>query len=140
MRYVKLDDKYVVDNDRVIMSGTHALVRVPLLQKEIDTRNGLNTGGFISGYRGSPLGSYDMELWRAKKLLESHDILFQPGVNEDLAATAVWGTQMLASIPQANKAGGFALWYGSGPGFDRSGDQVTHCNMARTHPNCGIPT
>src|SRR3546814_3673881 len=91
MRYVKLDDKYVVDNDRVIMSGTHALVRVPLLQKEIDTRNGLNTGGFISGYRGSPLDSYDMELWRAKKLLESHDILFQPGVNEDLAATAVWG-------------------------------------------------
>src|SRR3546814_7906885 len=103
MRDVKLDDKYTVEDGRVIMSGTHALVRLPMMQKEIDKRNGLNTGGFISGYRGSPLGSYDLELWRAKELLESHDILFQPGVNEDLAATAVWGTQMLASVPQANK-------------------------------------
>src|SRR3546814_19088590 len=96
------------------MSGTHALLRLPMMQKEIDKRNGLNTGGFISGYRGSPLGSYDLELWHAKELLESHDILFQPGVNEDLAATAGWGTQMRASVPQDNKDGGFALWYSQG--------------------------
>src|SRR3546814_17193101 len=85
MRDVKLDDKYTVEDGRVIMSGTHALVRLPMMQKEIDKRNGLNTGGFIYGYRGSPLGSYDLELWRDKEMLESHDILFQPGVNEDLA-------------------------------------------------------
>src|SRR3546814_1990262 len=90
------------------MTGTHALVRLPMLQKERDTRAGLDTGGFISGYRGSPLGSYDQELWRAKDLLESMDVLFQPGVNEDLAATAVWGTQMLAGIPDATKDGVFA--------------------------------
>ncbi|MCB4859784.1 MULTISPECIES: indolepyruvate ferredoxin oxidoreductase family protein [unclassified Sphingobium] len=138
MRDVKLDDKYTVDDGRVIMSGTHALIRVPLLQREIDQRNGLNTGGFISGYRGSPLGSYDMELWRAKKLLESHDILFQPGVNEDLAATAVWGTQMLATTPGANKDGVFAIWYGKGPGVDRSGDPFKHGNFAGTHPNGGV--
>ncbi|CAN5409652.1 indolepyruvate ferredoxin oxidoreductase family protein [soil metagenome] len=138
MRDVKLDDKYTVDDGRVIMSGTHALIRVPLLQREIDQRNGLDTGGFISGYRGSPLGSYDMELWRAKKLLESHDILFQPGVNEDLAATAVWGTQMLATTPGANKDGVFAIWYGKGPGVDRSGDPFKHGNMAGTHPNGGV--
>ncbi|MDB5714878.1 MAG: hypothetical protein JWO15_2275 [Sphingomonadales bacterium] len=138
MRDVKLDDKYTVEDDRVIMSGTHALVRVPMLQREIDRRNGLNTAGFISGYRGSPLGSYDLELWRAKKLLESHDILFQPGVNEDLAATAVWGTQMLATTPGANKDGVFAIWYGKGPGVDRSGDPFKHGNFAGTHPNGGV--
>src|SRR3546814_835810 len=138
MRDVKLDDKYTVEDGRVIMSGTHALVRLPMMQKEIDKRNGLNTGGFISGYRGSPLGSYDLELWRAKELLESHDILFQPGVNEDLAATAVWGTQMLASVPQANKDGVFAIWYGKGPGVDRSGDPFKHGNFAGTHPNGGV--
>ena len=138
MRDVKLDDKYTVDDGRVIMSGTHALIRVPLLQKEIDQRNGLDTGGFISGYRGSPLGSYDMELWRAKKLLESHDIIFQSGVNEDLAATAVWGTQMLATTPGANKDGVFAIWYGKGPGVDRSGDPFKHGNIAGTHPHGGV--
>ncbi|SCW34043.1 indolepyruvate ferredoxin oxidoreductase [Sphingobium faniae] len=138
MRDVKLDDKYTVDDGRVIMSGTHALIRVPLLQKEIDQRNGLDTGGFISGYRGSPLGSYDQELWRARKLLEDHDILFQPGVNEDLAATAVWGTQMLATTPGANKDGVFAIWYGKGPGVDRSGDPFKHGNIAGTHPNGGV--
>ena len=138
MRDVQLDDKYTVPEGRVIMSGTHALIRVPLLQKEFDRRNGLNTGGFISGYRGSPLGSYDLELWRAKALLESHDILFQPGVNEDLAATAVWGTQMLAGTPGANKDGVFAIWYGKGPGVDRSGDPFKHGNFAGSHPNGGV--
>src|SRR3546814_3630327 len=103
MRDVKLSDKYTIDEGTVLMTGTHALVRLPMLQKERDTRAGLDTGGFISGYRGSPLGSYDQELWRAKDLLESMDVLFQPGVNEDLAATAVWGTQMLAGIPRSEE-------------------------------------
>jgi indolepyruvate ferredoxin oxidoreductase len=138
MRDVTLQDKYTIDEGTVLMTGTHALVRVPMLQKEIDTRLGLNTAGFISGYRGSPLGSYDLELWRAKDLLASHDIVFQPGVNEDLAATAVWGTQMLATTPSANRDGVFAIWYGKGPGVDRSGDPFKHGNIAGSHPNGGV--
>jgi indolepyruvate ferredoxin oxidoreductase len=138
MRDVKLTDKYTIDEGTVLMTGTHALVRLPMLQKERDTRAGLDTGGFISGYRGSPLGSYDQELWRAKDLLESMDVMFQPGVNEDLAATAVWGTQMLAGIPDATKDGVFALWYGKGPGVDRSGDPFKHGNMAGSHPHGGV--
>jgi indolepyruvate ferredoxin oxidoreductase len=138
MRDVKLTDKYTIDEGTVLMTGTHALVRLPMLQKERDTRAGLDTGGFISGYRGSPLGSYDQELWRAKDLLESMDVMFQPGVNEDLAATAVWGTQMLAGIPDATKDGVFAIWYGKGPGVDRSGDPFKHGNMAGSHPNGGV--
>ncbi len=138
MRDVKLNDKYVIDEGTVLMTGTHALVRLPMLQKDRDTRAGLDTGGFISGYRGSPLGSYDQELWRAGDLLKSMDIIFQPGVNEDLAATAVWGTQMLAGIPGATKDGVFAIWYGKGPGVDRSGDPFKHGNMAGTHPNGGV--
>lgn len=138
MRDVKLDDKYTAESGQVLMTGTQALVRIPMIQRELDRRRGLNTAGFISGYRGSPLGGYDQELWRARKLLEKHDILFQPGVNEDLAATAVWGTQMLASTPKANKDGVFAIWYGKGPGVDRSGDPFKHGNIAGTHPNGGV--
>jgi indolepyruvate ferredoxin oxidoreductase len=138
MRNVTLDDKYTCEDGAVLMSGTHALVRLPLLQRGIDRRAGLNTAGFISGYRGSPLGSYDQELWRARKLLEQNDIVFQPGVNEDLAATAVWGTQMLATTPQPNKDGVFAIWYGKGPGVDRSGDPFKHGNIAGTHPHGGV--
>ncbi|WP_299310226.1 indolepyruvate ferredoxin oxidoreductase family protein [uncultured Croceicoccus sp.] len=138
MRDVALTDKYTQVDDRVIMSGTHALVRLPLLQKQIDEANGLNTAGFISGYRGSPLGSYDMELWRAKDLLGKSDILFQPGVNEDLAATAVWGTQMLDGVPGKNRDGVFAIWYGKGPGVDRSGDPFKHGNVAGSHPKGGV--
>ncbi|MGQ7863989.1 indolepyruvate ferredoxin oxidoreductase family protein [Pseudomonas sp. 32A] len=138
MRDVKLEDKYTADTGTVLMTGTQALVRVPMLQRELDRRAGLNTAGFISGYRGSPLGSFDLELWRVKKLLDSHDILFQPGVNEDLAATAVWGTQMLASTPLPNKDGVFAIWYGKGPGVDRSGDPLKHGNVCGTHPHGGV--
>jgi indolepyruvate ferredoxin oxidoreductase len=138
MRDVKLEDKYTAESGAVLITGTQALVRVPMLQREIDRRNGLNTAGFISGYRGSPLGGYDLELWRVKKLLVEHDILFQPGVNEDLAATAVWGTQMLAGAPNPNKDGVFAIWYGKGPGVDRSGDPLKHGNVAGTHPNGGV--
>jgi indolepyruvate ferredoxin oxidoreductase len=138
MRDVTLDDKYTAQSGVVVMTGTQALVRLPMLQREIDRRAGLNTAGFISGYRGSPLGAYDQELWRARKHLDAHDIVFQPGVNEDLAATAVWGAQMLASTPGANKDGVFAIWYGKGPGVDRSGDPFKHGNVAGTHPNGGV--
>ena len=138
MRDVLLDDKYVAETGTVLMNGIQALVRLPMLQRDRDRRDGLNTGGFISGYRGSPLGSYDLELWRAKDHLAAHGIVFQPGVNEDLAATAVWGTQMLATTPGANKDGVFAIWYGKGPGVDRSGDPLKHGNMAGTHPNGGV--
>ncbi len=138
MRDVSLDDKYVIADGTVLMTGTQALVRLPMLQREIDRQAGLNTAGFISGYRGSPLGSYDQELWRAKAHLARHDIIFQPGVNEDLAATAVWGTQMLATVPGANRDGVFAIWYGKGPGVDRSGDPFKHGNMAGSHPNGGV--
>jgi len=138
MRNVALNDKYTVASGRIILSGTHALVRLPMMQKKIDAASGLNTAGFISGYRGSPLTSYDMELWRAKSLLAQHDIVFQPGVNEDLAATAVWGTQMLDSVPQPNRDGVFAIWYGKGPGVDRSGDPFKHGNVAGSHANGGV--
>lgn len=138
MRDVTLDDKYVAEAGTVLMNGTQALVRLPMLQRDRDRRNGLNTGGFISGYRGSPLGTYDLELWRAKDHLAAHGIVFQPGVNEDLAATAVWGTQMLGTTPGANKDGVFAIWYGKGPGMDRSGDPFKHGNTAGSHPNGGV--
>ena len=138
MRSVTLEDKYIVPQGTVLMNGTQALVRLPMLQRQIDRRAGLNTAGFISGYRGSPLGSYDSELWRAKTLLEQDDIVFQPGVNEDLAATAVWGTQMLGAVPGANKDGVFAIWYGKGPGVDRSGDPFKHGNTSGTHPLGGV--
>jgi len=137
MREVTLTDKYT-ERGAVLMTGTQALVRLPMLQREADARRGWNTAGFISGYRGSPLGSYDMELWRAAKLLDQNDIVFQPGVNEDLAATAVWGTQMLDGIPGATKDGVFAIWYGKGPGVDRSGDPFKHGNTAGSHPKGGV--
>lgn len=138
MRSVTLDDKYVVETGTVLMNGTQALVRLPMLQRNRDRRSGLNTGGFISGYRGSPLGTYDLELWRAKSHLAAHDIVFQPGVNEDLAATAVWGTQMLGSMPGSTKDGVFAIWYGKGPGVDRSGDPFKHGNTAGSSPLGGV--
>lgn len=138
MRTVTLDDKYTQADGTVLMTGTQALVRLPLLQRSLDRAAGLNTAGYISGYRGSPVGGYDQELWRAKKLLDAHDIVFQPGVNEDLAATAVWGTQMLATTPGANRDGVFAIWYGKGPGVDRSGDAFKHGNVAGTHPHGGV--
>ncbi|HSV70703.1 MAG TPA: indolepyruvate ferredoxin oxidoreductase family protein [Methylibium sp.] len=138
MRSVKLEDKYTAESGVALMTGTQALVRVPMVQREIDRRAGLNTAGFISGYRGSPLGGYDQELWRVGALLKQHDILFQPGVNEDLAATAVWGTQMLTPAVKPTKDGVFAIWYGKGPGVDRSGDALKHGNIAGTHPRGGV--
>lgn len=127
---VTLDDKYALQSGRAFMSGTQALVRLPMLQRERDRAAGLNTAGFVSGYRGSPLGGVDQALWKAKEHLAKHQIVFHPGLNEDLAATSVWGTQQVNLSPKANVDGVFALWYGKGPGVDRSGDVLKHANAA----------
>ena len=136
---VSLDDKYALDTGRAFMSGVQALVRLPMLQRTRDALAGLNTAGFISGYRGSPLGGYDQALWSAKKHLAAQNIVFQPGINEELGATAVWGTQQLALYPQTNKFDGvFGLWYGKGPGVDRTADVFKHANMAGTSAHGGV--
>ncbi|MEQ1685247.1 MAG: indolepyruvate ferredoxin oxidoreductase family protein [Burkholderiaceae bacterium] len=136
---VTLDDKYSLEHGRAFMSGTQALVRLPMLQKKRDAMNGLNTGGFISGYRGSPLGGYDQSLWQAKKHLAAQNVVFQPGVNEELAATAVWGSQQLDLYPQSKKFDGvFGIWYGKGPGVDRCSDVFKHANMAGTSKHGGV--
>ena len=133
-----LDDKYALTGGRAFMSGIHALVRLLMTQKRRDAAAGLNTGGFVSGYRGSPLGGLDQELWRQKKRLDRHDIVFQPGVNEDLAATSVWGSQQLGLSPGARRDGVFAMWYGKGPGADRCGDVFRHANAAGTAKFGGV--
>jgi indolepyruvate ferredoxin oxidoreductase len=133
-----LDDKYQMDAKRIFLSGTQALVRLPMLQHERDRARGLNTGGFISGYRGSPLGMYDHALWRAKSFLQAHNIEFSPGLNEDLAATAVWGSQQVGLFPGAKVDGVFGLWYGKGPGVDRSMDALKHANSAGTSRHGGV--
>ena len=135
---VTLDDKYTKAQGRVYMTGTQALVRLLLAQKQRDTAAGLNTGGFVSGYRGSPLGAVDQELWKARKHLEAHQIKFVPGLNEELAATAVWGTQMLSLDAKATVDGVFGLWYGKGPGVDRSGDVFKHANIAGCAKHGGV--
>ncbi len=136
---VTLDDKYALDRGRAFMSGVQALVRLPMLQRQRDALAGLNTAGFISGYRGSPLGGYDQALWAAKTHLAKEHIVFQPGVNEELAATAVWGTQQLDLYPKEKKYDGvFGIWYGKGPGVDRSCDVFKHANMAGTSRHGGV--
>ena len=135
---VSLDDKYTLERGRVFLTGTQALIRLLLLQRERDLRAGLNTAGFVSGYRGSPLGGLDQALWRAQKHLESHHVKFQPGVNEDLAATAIWGTQQVGMFPGANYDGVYGMWYGKGPGVDRCGDVFKHANSAGTSANGGV--
>ncbi|UXH78861.1 indolepyruvate ferredoxin oxidoreductase family protein [Roseateles amylovorans] len=136
---VTLDDKYALDEGRAFMSGVQALVRLPMLQRTRDAIAGLNTAGFISGYRGSPLGGYDQTLMAAKKHLAKQHIVFQPGVNEELGATAVWGTQQLALFPEKAKFDGvFGMWYGKGPGVDRCIDVFKHANMAGTSRHGGV--
>ena len=133
-----LDDKYTLERGRVFLTGTQALIRLVMLQRERDARAGVNTAGFISGYRGSPLGGLDQALWRARSHLETHHIRFQPGVNEDLAATAIWGTQQLNLFPNARYDGVFSMWYGKGPGVDRCGDVFKHANAAGTSRQGGV--
>jgi indolepyruvate ferredoxin oxidoreductase len=136
-RPVTLDDKYARFDGRVYLTGIQALVRLPILQQRRDREAGLNTAGFISGYRGSPLGGYDLALWGAKKHLEAHNIHFQPGTNEDMAATAVWGSQQLGLLPGQKFDGVFGLWYGKGPGVDRSGDVLKHASYQGTAKHGG---
>jgi len=133
-----LEDKYTLVSGRVYLTGYQALVRLLMIQKERDTAAGLDTAGFVSGYRGSPLGGLDQTLWKAQKHLASHAIVFQPGVNEDLAATAVWGSQQVNLSPQAKYDGVFAMWYGKGPGVDRCGDVFRHGNAAGSSRHGGV--
>ena len=130
LSHVALDDKYTLQSGRVYITGTQALVRLPIMQHLRDRAAGITTGCYISGYRGSPLGGFDQQLWAAGKHLTAHNIVFQPGVNEDLAATACWGTQQ-AHFDGDNKYDGvYAIWYGKGPGVDRTGDAFRHGNLA----------
>ena len=136
---LSLEDKYTLERGNAFMSGIQALVRLPILQHTRDALAGLNTAGFISGYRGSPLGGYDQALWKAREHLNKHHIVFQPGVNEELGATAVWGTQQLALTPGPQRFDGvFGIWYGKGPGVDRCGDVFKHANMAGTSKHGGV--
>jgi indolepyruvate ferredoxin oxidoreductase len=135
---VSLDDKYRVEGGQVFVTGVQALVRLPMLRREADAKKGLNTAGFISGYRGSPLGIYDKQLWQERKRLSEHRIIFRPGVNEELAATAVWGSQQAGLFPGARYDGVFGIWYGKGPGVDRSGDALKHANFFGTARNGGV--
>src|SRR5690349_19610482 len=138
LRDVSLDDKFGRGSGRVFLTGVQALVRLLILQSQRDTQAGLKTGGFVSGYRGSPLGGLDQALWKAQKFLDRAHIKFQPGVNEDLAATAIWGTQQVNLYESANVDGVFAMWYGKGPGVDRCGDVFKHANFAGTSKHGGV--
>ena len=138
MRHVSLDDKYDLKQSRVFVSGTQAVLRLALMQHALDQRAGLNTGGYISGYRGSPLGGLDLQLPRVKPFLDARNILFHPGLNEDLAATAIWGTQQAELRGEGRYDGVFAIWYGKGPGVDRSGDVFRHANHAGTSKHGGV--
>lgn len=133
-----LEHKYTRTDGRIYLSGVQALVRLPLMQRLRDQAAGLNTAGFISGYRGSPLGGFDLELWRARKHLETAGVKFTPGLNEDLGATMVWGTQQTNLFPGAKVDGVYAMWYGKGPGVDRCGDVFKHGNAAGTSKHGGV--
>ncbi|MEM7279490.1 MAG: pyruvate ferredoxin oxidoreductase, partial [Pseudomonadota bacterium] len=134
----RLEDRYLRESGRVFMTGTQALVRIALMQAQLDRRDKRNTAGFISGYRGSPLGAYDQELWRSAELLKAAKIEFLPAVNEDLAATAVLGSQQVETDPNRQVDGVFGIWYGKGPGVDRSGDALKHGNAYGSSPNGGV--
>jgi indolepyruvate ferredoxin oxidoreductase len=133
-----LEDKYNTALDRVYLTGTQALVRLPLLQRQRDLAAGLNAAGYVSGYRGSPLGQLDIQMWAAQPHTDAHHIVFHPGVNEELAATAIWGTQQVPLLRGATYDGVFAYWYGKGPGVDRSGDVFKHANYAGSARSGGV--
>lgn len=135
---VTLDDKYVLEDGRAFITGVQALLRVLLDRKRLDRLAGLNTAGFMSGYRGSPLGGLDQQAARIKKLLTAHDVVFKEGLNEDLAATAVWGSQQANLFPGATHDGVYGMWYGKAPGVDRTGDVFKHANFAGTFPTGGV--
>src|SRR6202795_1470817 len=135
---ISLDQKYTQGSGHVFLTGIQALVRLPMAQIRRDRAAGLNTAGFVTGYRGSPLGGYDQQLFAARKHLDQYNIKFQPGVNEDLAATAVWGSQQLNLSPGARHDGVVSIWYGKGPGVDRCGDVFRHGNAAGSAKNGGV--
>ena len=135
---ISLEDKYRLEHGRVFLTGMQALARLPMLQHAIDRKAGLHTAGYISGYRGSPLGGLDTALHAAGPFLKQHDISFQPGLNEDIAATAIWGTQQLHLFPQPKFDGIFSMWYGKGPGVDRCGDVFKHANHAGSAKHGGV--
>ena len=138
MKHVSLDDRYDLSQSRIFVNGAQAIVRLALMQSERDARAGLNTAGYITGYRGSPLGGLDMQFIAAEKFLSARSILFQPGLNEDLAATALWGAQQAELRGHGKYDGVFGIWYGKGPGVDRSGDAFRHANHAGTSKHGGV--
>ena len=138
LRKVSLEDKYTHDHDTAYMTGIEALVRLPILQRQRDSKRGINTAGFVSGYRGSPLGGVDQAMWKATPHLQAHQIHFEPGVNEDLAATSVWGSQQTTLFAGARFDGVFGMWYGKGPGVDRSMDVIKHANAFGTSRFGGV--
>jgi len=134
----ELLDRYRRESGRVFLTGTQALVKIPLMQRTLDRAAGLNTAGFISGYRGSPLATYDLELWRAKRFLDEENIDFLPAVNEELAATAILGSQQVEADQHKTVDGVFGIWYGKGPGVDRAGDGLKHGNAYGSSPKGGV--
>src|SRR5438270_4370175 len=138
LKNVTLDDKYDLTQSRVFVTGYQALIRACLMQQERDRRAGLNTAGYVSGYRGSPLGGLDQQFMRAKTVLDRQNVLFQSGLNEDLAATAIWGTQQAELRGEGKYDGVFGMWYGKGPGVDRTGDVFRHANFAGSSKNGGV--
>ena len=138
LNHVTLDDKYDLTTSRIFVTGFQAIVRLCLMQKERDRRAGLNTAGYVTGYRGSPLGTLDLQFIRAQRALDKYDVRFQAGVNEDIAATAIWGSQQAELRGEGRFDGVFGLWYGKGPGVDRTGDVFRHANFAGTSKHGGV--
>ncbi|MBY0338425.1 MAG: indolepyruvate ferredoxin oxidoreductase family protein [Acetobacteraceae bacterium] len=135
---VSIEERWEAAGQETLLTGTQALVRLPLLRRQLDAALGWDTAGYITGYRGSPLGGYDKELWKQKARLAEARVVFEPGLNEDLAATACWGTQQVNLYPKAKHEGVFAIWYGKGPGVDRSGDVLRHASQVGTAPRGGV--
>ena len=138
LRHVDLDDKYDLSKSPVFVTGYQAIIRMCLMQKERDRRAGLNTAGYVTGYRGSPLGGLDLQFIRAGRKLAEADIKFQTGINEDLAATALWGAQQAELHGEGRFDGVFGMWYGKGPGVDRTGDVFRHANLAGSSKHGGV--
>jgi indolepyruvate ferredoxin oxidoreductase len=138
LQSVSLNDRYDLSKRFVLLNGTQALVRLTMMQKARDTAAGLNTAGYVTGYRGSPVGAVDMQMERAEKQLTASDVKFSPGLNEDLAATALWGSQQANLRGEGTHDGVFGFWYGKGPGVDRTGDVFRHANMAGTAEHGGV--
>ena len=138
LNHVSLADKYDLGKEVVFVNGTQAVVRMCLMQAELDRQNGINSAGYVTGYRGSPLGGIDLQFAQASAALTASQVIFTPALNEDLAATAVWGTQQAALHGENTHDGVFAIWYGKGPGVDRTGDVFRHANLAGTAPKGGV--